>query len=394
MPGFELFGDEERKQVNRVLDTGILARYGFEDLRSSVAAGLEQQLAESVGSSYAHLVSSGSTALVTMLATAGIGAGHEVILPVFGDVACFEAIVAVGAIPVPVDVNEDLECDMTAAEAAITSKTRAVLLVHVLGKAADAGAWQALCSRHGILLLEDASQAIGTVCNGKTAGTVGQAGVYSLDFHNTITCGEGGAIVTNHPAIYRLCTQYSDHGHDHLESQRRRDDHRYMGAGFRISELHAAVGLAQLKKLSAIVDRQRKLNRALCRSLEKVKGMRLRQATEGADNGSHVTFFLADEQAARAACAALEQQELLHSYWYDSKWHYIRKWEHFKNGSWMNRLYNDQKMNILHYSNQAFPLSDSIMSRCISVHISLRWTEADAAARGEAMAEAINKAVN
>jgi 8-amino-3,8-dideoxy-alpha-D-manno-octulosonate transaminase len=391
MPGFEVFGDEERKHVNQVLDTGILARYGFEDVRSSKATELEQAICAAFGCTYAHLVSSGSTALITALAASGIGAGHEVIFPVFGDVACFEAIVTLGAIPVPADIDGSLALDPAAVEAAITSKTRAVLLVHSAGMAADVAAIKAVCDSHGLILIEDASQAIGAVRDSKAAGTTGQAGIISFDFLNTITCGEGGAIVTNDPLIYQLCSQYSDHGHDHLGDRRRVDSHRYMGAGFRISELHAAVGLAQLVRLPQILEQQTVLCAALKRELVGIPQLRFREDIPGADNSGYLTFFLKGERQTQELCEAMSREGLPYQYWYDSRWHYIRRWEHFKNGSWMNRLYNDQKMNILHYSNHEFPMSDRIVNRCISVAVSLRWTTEEAATKGRLIAELVQQ---
>jgi 8-amino-3,8-dideoxy-alpha-D-manno-octulosonate transaminase len=87
----------------------------------------------------------------------------------------------------------------------------------------------------------------------------------------------------------------------------------------------------------------------------------------------------------------MSREGLPYQYWYDSRWHYIRRWEHFKNGSWMNRLYNDQKMNILHYSNHEFPMSDRIVNRCISVGVSLRWTTEEAATKGRLIAELVQQ---
>src|SRR5215204_1888278 len=122
MPGFEFWGDEERKEVNDVLETGILMRYGFDGPRKGIwkAKELEQEICKVFGSSYAQLTSSGTSALTTAMAALGIGYGDEVIMPTFTFVASFEAVLSVGAIPVLTDINETLTLDPGAVRAAIT----------------------------------------------------------------------------------------------------------------------------------------------------------------------------------------------------------------------------------------------------------------------------------
>jgi 8-amino-3,8-dideoxy-alpha-D-manno-octulosonate transaminase len=396
MPGFEFFDEAERNEVNKVLETGILARYGFEGARNSVwkAKELEQELCKTTGAGYTQLVSSGTAALTTALMALGIGAGHEVIMPTFGFVACFEAIVAVGAVPVLVDIDESLTLNPSEVEEAITRKTIAILADHPCGLMAKMDELKAIADKNGLLLVEDASQSFGGKYKGRSLGTIGTAGVFSFDFLDTITCGEGGAVVTNDPNIYKLCDEYSDHGHDHLGVTRHADDHRYMGANYRISELHAAVGLAQIRKLDQILAVQRRNHDLLLSELKNLSTTEFVDVPDPEGNTcSYLSFFLPSGELARQTVAALQGEGLPCAYWYDSKWHYIRKWGHLKNGSWMNRLYNDQKKEILHYSNQAFQVSDAIISRCISVAVSLSWTEAQAKERGEKIAEVINRVV-
>src|SRR5574343_2080185 len=163
MPGFELFGAEERKEVNDVLETGILMRYGFDGPRMGIwkAKELEQAITETFGCKYAQLTSSGTAALTTAMAALGIGAGDEVIMPSFTFVASFEAVLSVGAILVLVDIDESLTLDPAAVKAAITPRTKCVMPVHMCGSMADLDALQAICKAHNLLLLEDACQSIG-----------------------------------------------------------------------------------------------------------------------------------------------------------------------------------------------------------------------------------------
>ena len=183
MPGFEFFGDEERKEVNDVLQTGILMRYGFDGPRKGIwkAKELEQAICETFGTAHAQLVSSGTAALTTALSALGIGYGDEVIIPSFTFVASFEAILSVGAIPVLVDVDDTLTLSPQAVKNAITPQTKCVMPVHMCGSMADMDALLAICKEHNLVLVEDACQSIGASYKGKKLGTIGDAGTFSFD---------------------------------------------------------------------------------------------------------------------------------------------------------------------------------------------------------------------
>src|SRR4051812_767467 len=160
MPGYEKFGEEERKEVNEVLETGILMRYGFDGLRKGrwKSKELEQAINDTFVSKYSHLVCNGTAALTTALTALGVGYGDEVIMPCFTFVASFEAVVSVGAIPVLVDVDETLTLDPQAVRVAITPKTKCVMPVHMCGSMADMNALLSICKENKLLLLEDACQ--------------------------------------------------------------------------------------------------------------------------------------------------------------------------------------------------------------------------------------------
>ncbi len=397
MPGYELFGAQERKEVNDVLETGILMRYGFDGPRKGIwkAKELEQEICRTFGAGYAQLTSSGTAALTTVMAALGIGAGDEVIMPTFTFVASFEAVLSVGAIPVLVDIDETLTLDPKAVEAAITNRTKAIMPVHMCGSMSQMDELKAICDAHHILLLEDACQAIGASYKGKSVGTIGVAGTFSFDFVKIITCAEGGAVITNDEEIYKKCDQYTDHGHDHAGKDRGADLHPYLGYNFRISELHAAVGLAQIRRLDEFLQLQKRNHSIIANTLKKVDGLTFRVIPDPAgDTGSFVSFFLPTEDMARDAVAGFAAAGIGGNfYWYDNNWHYIRKWHHLQNGSWMHRLHDEQKKQVMHYSNQAFAVSDAIMSRCISSSISLLWDEAQAQERADKMAEVLTSVI-
>ena len=243
--------------------------------------------------SYAQLVANGTAALTTALAALNIGAGDEVIMPAFTFVASFEAVLSVGAIPVLVNVDETLTLNPEAVRAAITSKTKCVMPVHMCGSMADMDALLKICEENNLILLEDACQSIGASYKGKMVGTIGHAGTFSFDFVKTITCGEGGVVMTNSEDIYLKCDGYSDHGHDHKGVDRGADLHPFIGYNFRISELHAAVGLAQIRKLKQFLSIQRTNNKLLRSYLEQIPEVSFRVVPdEEGDSCSFLSWFL------------------------------------------------------------------------------------------------------
>ena len=398
MPGFELFGAEERKEVNDVLETGILMRYGFDGPRKGIwkAQELENAINQTFGCQYAQLTSSGTAALTTAMAALGVGAGHEVIMPSFTFVASFEAVLSVGAIPVLVDVDETLTLNPDAVRKAITPATKCIMPVHMCGSMADLDALKAICDEHNLILLEDACQSIGGTYKGKKLGTIGHAGTFSFDFVKTITCAEGGVVMTNSEDVYIKSDGYTDHGHDHKGVDRGADLHPFIGYNFRISELHAAVGLAQIRKLDQFLAIQRKNHAQLKSILASIPGISFRQVPDPTgDSCSFLSWFLPTEAQTRAAVAMMKEAGILagNFYWFDNNWHYIRKWDHLKQPASLFRLSEAQQTALQKLATQDFAASDAVMSRCVSTAISLLWTEEQIQQKGEGMKAAILKAL-
>jgi len=399
MPGFELFGDLERKELNDVLETGILMRYGFDAARKGnwKAKELEQEISKTFGCKYAQLVSSGTAALTTALSALRIGYGDEVIMPTFTFVASFEAVLSVGATPVLVDVDETLTLNPDTVRKAITPKTKCVMPVHMCGAMADLDELLEICRKHHLLLLEDACQSIGAKYKDKYVGTIGNAGTFSFDFVKTITCGEGGAVMTNDENIYVKCDGYSDHGHDHKGVDRGADLHPFLGYNFRISELHAAVGLAQIKRLHEFLTIQKKNHSILKNILSAIPEISFRIIPdEEGDSCTFLSWFLPTEEITRAVVNELKEQNILagNFYWYDNNWHYIRKWDHLKNAQALNTLNPLQHEALMKLQTQNFSAGDAIMSRCISTSISLVWSEEQVKEKGEKIAAAVKKVLS
>lgn len=379
MPGFEIFGDEERKEVEHVLSTGVLFRYGFDSVRGEhwKAKTFEREFAQRIGVSHCHLVSSGTSALSTALAVCGIGAGDEVIVPPFTFIATIEAVINAGAVPVFSEIDETLCLDPQALETAITPNTKAILPVHMCGAMAKIDEIQALCKAKKLVLIEDACQSVGSTLNGKALGTFGQMGCFSFDAVKTITCGEGGAIVTDDPRLYQLADAYSDHGHDHIGNDRGLEGHPILGTNYRISELNAAVGLAQLRKLDGILEKQRTYKTRIKQVLAKFSEVSFRSIPDKkGDSATFLSFFLTDEMRTRQVVEKLGKAGVDSCfYWYDNNWHYLRKWEQFKQLKSAARLPLSLLKNPPDYENINLPQSDGIMSRMISMQIKIGWTE-------------------
>ncbi|WP_418604170.1 DegT/DnrJ/EryC1/StrS family aminotransferase [Hwangdonia sp.] len=397
MPGFELFGDLERNEVNDVLQSGVLMRYGFDGMRNGhwKAKELEAALENTLQSKHVQLVSSGTAAVSVALAAAGVGAGDEVIMPTFTFVASFEAIMMLGAIPVLVDIDDTLGLNPEAVEQAITPETKAVMVVQMCGSMANMKALQALCTKHDLLLVEDACQAIGGTFNGKPLGSIGDLGCFSFDFVKTITSGEGGAVITNNKDYYLNTDHYSDHGHDHIGNDRGAESHPFLGYNFRISELHAAVGLAQVKRLPEFLEIQKRNYGILREALSQIPEVTFRTVPEGGEESyAFLNFFLPNLDMARQASEAFKTNGVDGCFHYfDNNWHYIRKWDHLKNLKSLYPISQEVKKGLAYLQTKTFEKSDYYIARNISCLIKLSWTEAEVKARASKMVEAIKQIV-
>ena len=393
MPGFEWFGDEERKEVQDVMDTGVLFRFGFDQARKGhwKAKTFEKELAERMGVGHALLCSSGTAALSIALASCGVGAGDEVIVPPFTFIATIESVLNAGAIPVFADIDETLCLDPAAVAACMTPRTKAVLPVHMCGAMARIDELKDLCDKKGLVLIEDACQAVGGTLNSKALGSFGHMGCFSFDAVKTITCGEGGGVITDDKTLYLTADAHADHGHDHIGNDRGLENHPILGYNYRISELNAAVGLAQFRKLDKILEVHRKNKAVIKTALSSVNGITFRcLPDEKGDSASFLSFFLPDEASTRQAVKKLGAAGVDGCfYWYDNLWHYYRKWDHLKNLTAAAKLPVTLSDKLPDYKNLVLEKSDGIMNRMISMQIKLSWSEKDIGQRIDNMVGAL-----
>jgi 8-amino-3,8-dideoxy-alpha-D-manno-octulosonate transaminase len=264
------------------------------------------------------------------------------------------------------------------------------------GSMADMKPLKLLCDKYGLLLIEDACQAIGGSYEGKPLGSYGDIGCFSFDFVKTITCGEGGGIITDNESYYKNADHYSDHGHDHEGKDRGAETHPFLGYNFRISELHAAVGLAQVKRLDHFLSIQHKNYSLLFKVLTDVEGVTFRKVPEsGVQNYSFLNFFLPTEELARKA-----QQELVKAgvdacfYWYDNNWHYYRKWNHLMELKSLGAVSSEVKERMQAVNNLTYDSSDQWMGRTISCLVKLSWTEQELIQRARLMQRVLNEVLS
>jgi 8-amino-3,8-dideoxy-alpha-D-manno-octulosonate transaminase len=393
MPGFELFGDAERKEVKDVLDSGVLMRYGFDGLRKGQwkAKDLETEIEKRFAVQHAQLLSSGTAAVSMALAASGVGAGDEVIMPCFTFVASFEAILMLGATPVVVDIDDTLTLDIDAVKTSINPKTKAIMPVHMCGSMANLDALKTICKNHDLLLIEDACQAIGGTYKGQALGTIGDLGCFSFDFVKTVTSGEGGAVVTNNTQYAKYLDHFSDHGHDHIGNDRGAETHPFLGYNFRISELNAAVGLAQFRRIDEFIALQKKHYKILRDALEPLDGVTFRSVPEGGEEScAFLNFFLEDLETAREVSKMFKANGLdVCFHYYDNNWHYIRKWDHLKMKKSLYPLSSEIQTGLDALKEKNFTKSDHYIGRNLSCLVKLSWSKAEVEQRAKAMVDCI-----
>jgi 8-amino-3,8-dideoxy-alpha-D-manno-octulosonate transaminase len=238
---------------------------------------------------------------------------------------------------------------------------------------------KALSDEAGVWLIEDTAQALGGSFHGRSLGTFGAVGCFSFDPVKTITCGEGGAIVTDDPELYHRAEQYADHGHDHLGADRGADGHPILGTNHRISELGSAVGLAQLRKLDRILEVQRSNKERLREAFATCGDVRFRSIPDPAgDSATFLSVFAPDENTAREWTRSLAASGVPGCfYWYDNNWHYPRGWDHLKK----LRTPGASPLELLDprpdFSKPDIEASDRVLSRTISMLVKLSWSPTD-----------------
>jgi dTDP-4-amino-4,6-dideoxygalactose transaminase len=256
-----MLGQDEKSRVAAVLESGQLTQ-------GPVVGDLEARFADWCGAKHAVAVSSGTAGLHLAMLAHGIQPGDEVITSPFTFIASANAALYVGARPVFADVEAETFClDPEAVEAAITPRTRAILPVHLYGHPAQMPELEAIARRHGLLLIEDAAQAHGAMIDGRQVGTLGASAVFSLYPTKNMMAGEGGLITTDDDAIAAKLRMLRSHGSSKTY------EHEILGYNFRLSDLHAAIGLGQLERLDGFNAARRRHADILTEGLSGLDGV-------------------------------------------------------------------------------------------------------------------------
>ena len=397
MPGTELFGAEERKEVSDVMETGILFRYGHDTQRNGhwKAKEFEEEVKKITGAKYAHAMSSGSTAVAAALAAAGIGAGDEVIVPPFTFIATIEAVLFVGALPVFAELDETLCLSADGIQKAITPKTKGVCLVHMCGGMADMDPIMDVINRNHLILVEDAGQAFASSYKGTYTGLFGKAGSYSFDFFKIATAGEGGVFVTNDEATYKLADCYSDHGHNHIGAKRGMEQHPVLGFNYRIGELNAAVGVAQTRKVPKIKEINRKYKQMLTEILSKTEGIGFaRIADPEGDSATFLNILMPDTEAANRTVDEFNKAGVAgFDYWFLNMYHFINQWDHIKEMRTASRLPIEVLGAPQDYAALELPKTQEVIGRLISFGIRCTWTEEQVKQLADNISACVKKAL-
>jgi len=396
MAGTELFGDEERKEVLDVLETGILFRYNHDAQRNGVwkAKTFEKEFSDYLGAKHTLFCSNGTAADAISLACCGIGYGDEVIVPPYTFIAPIEAVLTAGGVPVFAELDETLCLSPEGIEKAITPRTKAVLIIQVFGSMGRMDEILDVCKKHNLILIEDAAPALGGSYKGKMLGNFGQMSAFSFDYYKIITAGEGGAVATNDDELYEKAHKFSDHGHDHIGNARGAEQHPILGFNYRGSELGAAVVLAQLRKLPYMIEKQKAHQIFLKQVLSEFPEIRFREVPDPqGDSSTFLSFFLPDADKTAKVFDEFQKEELSASYWYRNNFHYHRQWGHLKE---MKAIYNLPVMkmkNAPDYRNINVPQSDAIMQKLMMTQIMVNWSEEELNMLGSKMRSAVKKAL-
>jgi len=302
-PPYVTVGSEEKEAACRVLDSGVLSRYlgtwHEQFMGGPEVQALEQEWAAYYGVKHALAVNSCTSGLIAALGAIGIRPGDEVIVGPWSMSISATAPLFYGGIPVFADVEPDCFClDPASIEAKITPRTKAILAVDLFGQPYDADVINALAKKHGLYVIEDCAQAPGASYKGRPAGTLADIGVYSLNYHKHIHCGEGGIIVTNSDALAQRLSLIRNHAESVVEGMGVQDQTNMLGYNFRMTELDAAVARCQLKKLADLNAKRLKNVELLEKGLVQIPCLTMPKVREDCKHVYYVHACLYDEHKA------------------------------------------------------------------------------------------------
>jgi dTDP-4-amino-4,6-dideoxygalactose transaminase len=371
-PGMELIGEEEKNELLEVIEAGYLFRYGSPDNPAFKAKvyQLEQEVASLLGLKHAVAVNSGTTALQVALSGLGVGPGDEVIVPGYTFIASMSSIIYARAIPILAEVDKTLNLDPGDVRRKITPRTKAILVVHMLGNPARLDELKAIADEYNLLLIEDCAQAFGATYHGKAVGSIGHAGTYSFNIFKTITAGDGGMVATDDEAAYRRFFGLHDQGHSPLRMGVEVGSRPFVGLDFRMTELTAAVLLAQLRKLDWLKATLHANKQRFKAAIADLPLIEFRELPDPAGEcATLLTVFLPSEAQARAVARDLGTRVIA-----DSGWHVYSNMEQILEKRTITAegcpftcpLYKGPEVK---YWKGMLPQTDALLARAINISI-------------------------
>jgi dTDP-4-amino-4,6-dideoxygalactose transaminase len=373
-PGSYLIGKEEREALLEVIEAGYLFRYGDKSNPKFLAKvwKLEQETSKLLNIPHAVAVNSGTSALWVSLGALGIGPGDEVIVPGYTFIASITSIIYARAVPVLAEVDESLTLDPEDVKRKITPRTKAIMLVHMLGNPGYLGEMRDIARKNKVALIEDCAQAFGATYKGNYVGSYGDIGAMSFNVYKTITAGDGGMVVTNSEALYKRAFAIHDQGHLPLRQGVEQGARTVIGLDFRMTELSAAVLIAQLKKVNDIKKKLKEKKRRFKEGIKDLKGIAFRKLPDPeGELGTLLTVLLPDEKTARKA-----GKELGCGVVSDSGWHVYNNMEHVLGKKTVDKVgcpftcpYYTNKGGKAEYIRGMLPRTDSIIGRAINISV-------------------------
>lgn len=292
-PQRRTMGEAEKRGVLEVMDSdcisGFLGSPGEGAWGGPKVRDFEARWADRFGYRHAVTVNSWTSGLMVAIGAAGLGPGDEIICPPYTMSASATAAFFYGVVPVFADIDPVTYCiDPRSVEARITPRTRAIMVVHLFGGSADMAALTDIADRHGLRLIEDAAQAPGTTWQGRSVGALRDIGGFSLNYHKHIHTGEGGVLVMDDDDLALRSRLIRNHGENFIESLGLEQIDNIVGGNYRLTELQAAIGIAQLDRLDGILARRRYLAAHLARRLEGVPALQAATVASGTEHAYYV----------------------------------------------------------------------------------------------------------
>lgn len=383
--GAALIGREEEELVLQVLRSKEPFRYYGHDPAKppGMAAQLEREFAEMYGFKYALAVTSGTAALECALAALGVGPGDEVIVPAWSWISCFTAVVRVGGTPVLGEIDETFCLAPGEISRLVTPRTKAVLLVHYQGVAADLEQVKNECHSHGVALLEDCAEAVGATFRGKSVGTYGDCAIFSFQYHKFMTSGEGGMFATIDPTLYERAVRFHDIGlvRPYHAAIKKPTIPAFSGDQFRMTELTAAMALAQLRKVDFIRQHCRRISARVMDGIKGLSGLTPRKIPDPAgDTGFEIYLSLPSRELAVEFSKRLEAMNVNARKTTFTYCHYAREYcqtghAHHPAASPFTGM---KPWPAKGYRREDFPRTESIIHNFLALPVGVKYTDEDA----------------